>query len=145
MTTTTRVRKQVTTIANRLYRKLGNLSAAFKRAWQIVKGRILVSKIAGVTFGNRQAALKKLEQYNTGMINVSLQREAGNTYDANAIKVNVTVGTGSQYQLGYVPKDLAAVLAPLMDKGIELIARFKRVIGGVLDNHSYGALITVEI
>ena len=145
MTNITKIRRQVATIANRINKKLNDLSAAFKRAWQIVKGRELVSKISGATFGNRQAALRKLEQYEASMINVTLEREAGNAHDPNAVKVNVNVGTGAAYHLGYVPKDLAAVLSPLLDKGIALVSRFKGVTGGTFDKMNYGALITVEM
>ena len=145
MTNITKIRRQVATIANRINKKLNDLSAAFKRAWQIVKGRELISKIAGVTFGNRQAALRKLEQYEATAVNVTLEREAGNEYDPNAVKVNVSVGSGAAYHLGYIPKDLAAILAPLLDKGIELIARFRGVTGGTFDKMNYGGLIAVEL
>jgi len=145
MTAITRIRRQVAIIANRINKRLKNLSAAFKQAWQIIKGRELISKVAGVTFGNRQAALRKLEQYEVGAVNVTLEREAGNAYDPNAVKVNVNVGGGTAYHLGYIPTDLAAVLAPVLDKGIALIARFKEVTGGTFDKPNYGALITVEM
>ena len=141
----TRIRKQVTTIASRINKKLNDLSASFRQAWQIVKGRILVSKVSGVTFGNRQAALKKLAKLNASSVNVSLEREAGNPHDTNAVKVNVSVGNGRDYHLGYVPKELASLIAPLLDKGISLIARFKNVSGGLYDGMNYGALITVEM
>ena len=98
-----------------------------------------------MTYGNRQKALRKLEQYDRGMVNVALEREACNEYDPNAVKVNVSVGNGAAYHLGYVPKDLAAVLAPVLDKGITLVARFKAVTGGTFDKMNYGALITVEM
>ena len=141
----TKIRKQVATIANRINRKIKDLSAAFRQAWQIVKGRELISKVSGVTFGNRQAALKKLDKYNAADVNVTLEREVTNAYDQNAVKVNVHVGSGASYHLGYIPKDLAAVVAPILDKGIELIARFKSVTGGIIGKMNYGALITVEL
>ena len=141
----TRIRKQVTSIANRINKKINNLSAAFRRAWQIVKGRELISKVSGVTFGTRQRALRKLEKYNADMINIALEREANNAYDVNAIKVLVHVGSGDKYHLGFLPKDLAALLASILDKGIELVTRFKAVTGGFEDRENYGALITIEL
>ena len=141
----TKVRKQVATIANRINRKIKDLSAAFKRAWQIVKGRVLVSKVSGVTFGNRQAALRKLDRLDTSSVNVSLEREQGNPHDTDAVKVNVSVGNGKGYHLGYVPRELASLIAPLLDKGIGLIARFKGVTGGYYEDMHHGALITVEM
>jgi len=38
----TRIRKQVAIIANKINKKINDLSVAFKRAWQIVKGKELV-------------------------------------------------------------------------------------------------------
>ena len=141
----TRIRKQVTSMANRINKKINDLSTAFRRAWQIVKGRQLISKVSGVTFGTRQRALRKLEKYSADMINVTLEREANNAYDVNAIKVLVHVGSGDKYHLGFLPKDLAALLAPILDKGIELVTRFKAVTGGFESRENYGALITVEL
>jgi len=145
MTGVTKIRKQVATIANRLYKKLKNLSTAFKRAWQIVKGRELITKLAGVTFGNRQKALAKLQSYDAGMVNVSLVREANNEHDTNAIAVNVSVGSGAAYNLGYIPKELAVVLAPLIDKGLQLVSRFVEVRGGEWDKPIYGGVIAIEL
>ena len=49
----TRIRRTVATMANRL-KKMGlTLSAAFKKAWALVKGHTVETKIAGVTKGNR--------------------------------------------------------------------------------------------
>ena len=141
----TKIRRQVATLANRINKKISDLSASFRRAWQIVKGHQLISKIAGVTQGTRQRALRKLEKYSAGAINVTLERENTNTYDVNAIKVLVHVGTGDKYHLGFLPKDLAALLAPLLDKGIQLAARFKSVTGGFAGHDTYGALITIEM
>ena len=145
MTPITRIRKEVATIANRINRKLDDLAAAFRRAWQIVKGRILVSKVAGVLQGTRQRALRKLAQYGKGMVNARLERETANAYDGNAVKVMISVGSGAEYHMGYVPRDLAAAVAPLLDKGIELAARFRGVTGGTFDKMNYGALIEISL
>jgi len=145
MKSITKIRKQVATIANRLFKKLKSLSAAFKRAWQIVKGRELITKLAGVTFGDRQKALAKLKSYDVGLVNVTLVRESENKYDTNAIAVNVSVGSGADYDLGYIPKDLASVLAPLIDKGLQLVSRFVEVRGGEWDKPIYGGVIAIEL
>ena len=45
---------------------------------------------------------------------MSLEREAGNVHDHNAIKVlNVM-----REQVGYIKRDMAAALAPIMDNNI---------------------------
>lgn len=141
----TRIRKAVTTLANRINGKIHDLSAAFIRAWQIVRGRQLISKVSGVTYGTRQRALRKLEQYSKGMINVTLERETSNAYDANAVRVMVNVGSGGKYHLGFIPRDLAALIAPLLDKGIQLATRFHGVTGGYERRDTYGALIAIEV
>ncbi len=141
----TKIRKSVTTIANRINGKIHDLAAAFRRAWQIVKGRELISKISGVTYGTRQRALQRLEKYNRGIVSIALEREAGNEYDANAVKVMVSVGSGNKYHLGFIPHDIAALLAPLMDKGVELAAKFKGVTGGYESRETRGALIAIEM
>ena len=141
----TRIRKEVATIANRINGKIHDLSAAFRRAWQIVEGKLLVSKIAGVIYGNRQPALRKLAQYDRGMVNARLVREAANAYDSDAVKVMVSVGSGAEYHMGYIPRELAAVISPLLDKGIELAASFHGVTGGYEGRDTYGALIAVEM
>lgn len=141
----TKIRKEVATLANRINKKINDLSAAFRRAWQIVKGRQLIARISGVTYGTRQKALRKLEKYDAGAIGVTLERESNNAYDCNAIKVLVHVGAGAQYHLGFIPKDLAVLLAPLLDKGIELTAHFRTVTGGYGSRDTYGALIAIEM
>jgi hypothetical protein len=86
-----------------------------------------------------------LEKYNLSMINVTLERDADNTYNANAVKVMVNVNNGSRYHLGFIPRDLAALLAPLLDKGVELAARLKGITGGYETRETRGALITIEM
>lgn len=49
---------------------------------------------------------------------VLLRRDASNRYDANAIEVHVVGGIG---HVGFVPKELARVLAPEIDRGLEVV------------------------
>lgn len=143
--TMARIRKEVATLANKLNKSLKSLSDAFKKAWTIIKGKYIISKVSGVVYGNRQRALMKLEGYSKEVINVSLERETENKYDSAAIKVMVSVGLGRKYHLGYLPKDLAALLSTVMDKGIQLTASFKAVTGGYKGHDTYGALIAIEL
>jgi len=57
----------------------------------------------------------------------------------------MSVNGGGEYHLGYLPKRLASITAPLLDSGLELDARFKTVTGGVQGRDTYGALITLEL
>ena len=116
----TKTRKVVTTFANRFYGTIKNRTFAFEKAWEIVKDdRPLGSRVAGVSFGNRQSALIRLEKYEPETVIVTLTREADNENDTNAIKVLVNIQDRDKYHLGYLPKKMASLLAPLIDKGFE--------------------------
>lgn len=68
---------------------------------------------------------------------LTLEREPANPKDSNAIKV-----LGNGHMLGYVPRQLAAELACLMDKGIPLLARLE---GLMEPNDNYCAKIIFSI
>lgn len=67
--------------------------------------------IAGITFNDRQLYVKK---HNVGD-KLFLVREHDNQYDFNAIKII----DNECNQLGFLPKDLSARLAPEIDAGAE--------------------------
>ena len=142
----TKKRKVVTTFANRFYKTIQDRPFAFEKAWEIVKDdRPLGSRVAGVSFGNRQKALTRLEEYEPASVVVTLTRELDNEYDANAIKVLVNVQDRDKYHLGYLPGKMASLLAPLIDKGFEPAASFKGVTGGYEEKATRGALIGIEL
>ncbi|MGN0182137.1 MAG: hypothetical protein ACI4DP_06985 [Candidatus Ornithomonoglobus sp.] len=70
------IRRMVTTMANRL-KKMGlSLSAAFKKAWEFVKGNTIETKVAGVTKGSRQRALHRIATaYRPEDVTVQLVRD----------------------------------------------------------------------
>ena len=138
------IRKAVATLANRINKKLKNLSAAFKRAWAVIKGKTITSKVSGVTYGNTQTALARLTKYNVQDVNVELTRESDNKYDVNAVGVQVSVKGSKAYQIGFLPRELAQYMAKLMDNGIKLTAAFKGVTGGTEIYHNYGVLIEIK-
>lgn len=140
------IRKKVATIANRL-KKMGlTLSQAFKRAWELVKGNVIHTKVSGVTKSNRQLALHHIAtRYNPEDVTVKLVRERANLYDNNAVKVFVSVKGSMAYDLGYIPRNLAYVVSSIMDKGMELKAAFKEVRGRYADYMNYGAVISLQI
>lgn len=51
---------------------------------------------------------------------LSLQRESDNQYDSNAIQV---IDPESQIFIGFVAKEMAQEIAPLMDEGVEFNCR----------------------
>ena len=75
------IRRIVATMANRL-KKMGlTLSAAFKKAWELIKGKAIESKVAGVTKGNRQKALARIAAaYRPNQVNVWLECDKGKKY-----------------------------------------------------------------
>lgn len=140
----TKIRKAVATLANKINRKIKNLSAAFRKAWAIIKGKIIQSKISGVTFGNTQKALAHLTKYNPEAVSVELVRESGNEHDINAVGVHVSVKGSQGYRIGFLPRDLAQYISKLIDNGIALTAAFKGITGGTEYYHNYGALIELK-
>jgi hypothetical protein len=140
------IRRMAATMANRL-KKMGlTLSAAFKKAWELIKGKAINTKVAGVTKGNRQKALHRIiTAYRPEQVNVMLERDKANLYDNNAVKVIISVNGSKSYDLGCIPRNLAYVVSALMDKGIELTAAFKEVRGRYTPYMNYGAVITLRL
>jgi HIRAN domain len=56
-----------------------------------------------------------------GGLRVYLEREPENTHDENAVKVMMDGEPYNGLHIGYVKKDIAAVLAPVLDSGIPVI------------------------
>ena len=71
-------------------------------------------KVVGVTFEGRQEIIKQL----CHMDNITIRREPTNRFDTNAIAVFTEKG-----QIGYIGKDYATILAPMMDAGTQFEAR----------------------
>jgi len=137
------IRKAVASLANKINGKIKNLSAAFKKAWAVIKGAAVPSKVAGVSFGNIQAALRRLTRYSPEAVSVELERDRDNAHDANAIAVAVSVNSSRAYRIGFLPRELAQYMAKIMDSGMRLAAAFKGVTGGSAGFDTYGALIEV--
>ncbi len=79
------------------------------------------SKVVGVSFDNRQEVIKTLRAGQR----LDLVREPHNKHDKWAIAV---YRSGSS--IGYIKKELAAKLAPLMDSGVEFDCVVSEVTGG---------------
>lgn len=125
---TKRVRhSKVMTIANRLVKEGYTRSMAMVKAWILVKLPQLKISVKGVTFGKRQKALEHLKRYNPQLISITLERESNNPIDSNAVKVIVTVKGKGSYCMGYLPSELALMVAPLIDKGTAVQAEYDKV------------------
>lgn len=132
------IKSKVMTIANALVKQGVSRSAAMVRAWITVKLRRMEVRAAGVTHGNRQTLLERLTRYSADDITVTLQREQSNAHDRNAIQIVATVRNKGAAVIGYINRELAAALAPLLDKGAEIASRFKAVTGGGAPYMNYG-------
>jgi hypothetical protein len=107
-------------IANRIPRSVSR-KEAFQTAWKIAKNGGLEIKVAGVSFYNRQEALRRLTQYESKHIHAFFVPEFDNQYDSNAIAVQVLVDGGKGvYRLGYVPKTETAIVKAFLGTAPEL-------------------------
>jgi hypothetical protein len=102
-------------------------STLLKLCWRLLKKELdtSVSRVSGVTFSNedgysRQMIIEGLSKHPRGLYWLGLRRERNNAYDENAIRVDaIRVGNKSAL-LGYLPRELAQVLAPEIDGGKEV-------------------------
>lgn len=90
---------------------------AFRAAWELVLAGQVSLKVAGVTFGNRQEALRRLASYNPADVVVSLTPEPKNPHDPQAVAVMVGIKGGKGlYALGYVSRDQTDTAHALLGK-----------------------------
>ena len=141
----TNQKSKVCTIANRLARQGTGRPEAFRRAWELAKAGTIETKVAGVTYGNRQKALEHLTKYDSGLISVNLERDSANEHDTNAVAVVVAVEGKGSYTVGYLPRMLAAAVAPLMDAQKAVGAAFREIRGKYHNWHNYGLAVSVSI
>jgi len=106
----TNLKSKVMTLGNKLAAEGQDRSAAFMRAWGIVKAGGLELTVRGTSFGNRQEALRRLAAYDPSQVRAWLAPEPENRADPSAVAVMVMVQGGRGcYRLGYLPKGQAAV------------------------------------
>lgn len=139
------IKSKVMTIANALVKQGVSRSAAMVRAWITVKMKQLYIKAVGVTRGNRQALLDRLTRYKPEDITVTLLREKNNAHDCNAIQIVAAVRNKGAAVVGYINKELAAALAPLMDKGAAIASGFKAITGGGAPYINYGLNLVITV
>ena len=115
------------------------------RAWITVKLRTITTKTAGVTYGRRQGLLDRLNRYSPDAITITLQRENGNAYDPNAVQIVATVRGKGSAVMGYIGRELAKVIAPLLDKGKAVKAAFAGITGGHEYGLNYGLTVAISL
>ena len=87
--------------------------------------RTIISKVAGVTYESRQETIAKLK----GDEPCRIVPEPDNPWDANALAVHVAVAPGEIKHVGFIPRDLAAQIAPFLE-GEQIDVELLKVIGG---------------
>ena len=92
------------------------------------------TKVVGVSFEGRQAIVSTLRAGQELLV----ARQPGNAFDANAIAISTLTGQ----QVGFLRRQIAAHLAPLLDEGVHYQAFVSNVTGGD-EGRSYGANIEV--
>ena len=117
------MKSKVVTLANRLTSRMGgDKSAAFVKAWAIVKAGGLELAVKGVTFGKRQEALRRLTAYAPDQVRAVLVPEPTNPADPAAVAVLVGVQNGrGLYRLGYLPADFAPAAVGLKVRGLRVL------------------------
>jgi hypothetical protein len=121
-------------LGNRLAARMDRHDA-FVQAWAAVKAESLELPVKGVSFGNRQEALRRLAAYDPSQVRVWTAPEPENPVDHNAVAVMVMVQGGrGVYRLGYLPKE-QTVLASV----------FKAASIRVLDGDIRGARVPLAV
>ena len=142
------LKSKAMTLGNRLAAKGKDRSAAFIRAWAIVKAGGLELAVKGVTFGNRQEALKRLAAYNPDQLKAVLVPEPENKHDPAAVAVLVGVNGGKGlFRLGYVPREMASVLAAMRGTHALQFPALRVVSGtwGWSGKTTFGARVTLAV
>lgn len=138
-------RKAVATLANKLRKYLKDLSRAFRKSWKLVKRGVIYTAAAGVTFRNAQEVIEWLNRMNPRDICLSLCREPENRSDRNAVKIYAhVISMGKRACIGYLKRDLAAAIAPLMDAGEDIRATLY-CFTGCCPGLTHGMLLNVEL
>ena len=140
--TTGKPKSKAMSLGNRLAVKGQSRSHAFKKAWAIVKQGGLELAVKGVSFGNRQEALRRLAGYAPGLIKTVFTPEPENTFDPNAVAVKVGVQNGKGlFKLGYLPRELTGVVRAMKTGSAQL----KVVSGNTMGRTIYGARLRVAV
>ena len=101
-------------------------------------GRIITTKVVGVSFEGRQEVVAKLQMGDL----VWLEREPFNPYDTNAIRVT----RNNCEKIGYISRHLARSLAPIMDRlGSPIRGKVYLLTGSHYDDYSLGVVIAFKL
>ena len=103
-----------------------------------VKGRLITTKVVGVTFVRRQEIVARLQKGDR----VWLEMEPSNPYDRNAIKVCCSNGE----QIGYLNRHLAAsIIEYFRAFGYPVRGRVVLLTGSQWDGYTLGCVIAFKL
>jgi len=115
------MKSKVMGLGNRLAPRMGRREA-FVKAWAIVKVGGLELAVKGVSFGNRQEALKRLSGYSPDQVRAFIVPEPENRADRKAAAVMVGVQNGrGLYCMGYLPSEYAPAAGSMKAKGLRVL------------------------
>jgi hypothetical protein len=116
--------------------ELPKLQGSYPHAW--VKGRVITTRVVGVTFEGRQEVVARLQRGDR----VWLEMQPTNPYDRNAIKVCHENGE----MVGYLSRQLAASIHPYFKAyGFPVRGRVTLLTGGSWDGYTLGCMITFKL
>jgi len=98
---------------------------------------VMVCKLTGVTYDNRQSYLEKVEE----TTKLRLERDRRNDYDFHAVKVMAEI-SGQWEDVGFVPSKVNKIIAQALDSGVKLRAKVWKLTGGQ-DGFYRGLSITI--
>jgi single-stranded-DNA-specific exonuclease len=101
----------------------------------IAEATSFATKAVGVTFEGRQSIVGTLAKGDELLV----EHDADNPVDSNAVRLVTPAGE----QVGFLRRQIAAAIAPIMDEGAEYRAKVIQVTGGE-DGHSLGVNVQVS-
>lgn len=91
--------------------------------------RVIIARLAGVTFEGRQEYLAKM----SSTTEVRLERDRRNQYDFNAVKIMAYFKKDDLWEhVGFIPSTMSKLIATSLDNGVELSTVVHRVTGGMV-------------
>jgi hypothetical protein len=103
--------------------------------------------VAGVSYENREYAIRNSLRASQTVL---LLRERNNPHDLNAIRIGVRNWDGKTLDIGYVPREIAAIAAPILDRPHKYRAECTTILDKgripipVVDIALYGPLAAIE-
>lgn len=95
--------------------------------------RVIIARIAGVTFDGRQEALARILPTTT----LKLERDRRNKHDFHAVAVMAQVDPEGKWEhVGFIPRAMSKLISRSLDNGVELVASVHRLSGGMVNEET---------